>query len=90
VWTLPTLAAGKQLAGEQTDFVALLNDGLVGTVRLRRQFWVVNLKVKALEALAACDELGFADSYAYPSASAPLSRRAGTELGRPCVRWYCQ
>jgi hypothetical protein len=43
--------ARKQLAGEHADLAALLNDCLCRLIRLRCQFWLVNLKIKTLEAL---------------------------------------
>ena len=43
----------KQLAGKQADLAALLDDRVCGTVRLSSEFRLVNLKVEALQALAA-------------------------------------
>jgi hypothetical protein len=52
-------AARKQLSGKHADFVPLLHDCFIGSIRFRCKFRLVNLKVEAFDALAACDEFGF-------------------------------
>jgi hypothetical protein len=47
----------KHFAGEHANFTPLLDDRVYGTVRLSSEFWLVNLKVEAFQALAARNEL---------------------------------
>jgi hypothetical protein len=53
-------AARKKLTGEQTEFATLLDDRLCGIVCISSEFRLVNLQVKAFEALNACKEPRFA------------------------------
>jgi len=53
-------ATRKHLAGEHADLASLLNDRLCRSIRLGSQYRLVNLKVDALQALAASNEFRFA------------------------------
>lgn len=64
---------GEQFAGEQADFTPLLDDRVYRSVRLSREFWLVNLKVKALQALAACEKPRFAEFDGHRSSSVACS-----------------
>jgi len=59
----------KQLASKHADFVPLLHDCLIGSTQLRCEFRLVNLPVKPLDALAACNKLGLADSHNHRSSA---------------------
>jgi hypothetical protein len=75
----------KQLAGKHADFVPLLHDCLIGSIRLRCEFWLVNLPVKPFDTLATCNKLGFGDFHAFlvsPSRSCDLR----LEIPIPVVR----
>jgi hypothetical protein len=49
----------KKLSGKHADIVSLLDDCFCRSIRLSGKFWLVNLEVKAREALHARDKLGF-------------------------------
>jgi hypothetical protein len=49
-------ATRKHLPGEHADLSSLLDDRVYGTVRLNCEFWLVNLQVEPLEALAPCNK----------------------------------
>jgi hypothetical protein len=47
-------------SGKHSDLATLLKDRLCRSVRLYREFGLLNLKIQPFQALAARDELGFA------------------------------
>jgi len=59
--------------------VTLLHDGVVGSVRLRSRFRLVNLPVQTLEALDACHVSGFRNLHCLNCDSS----RQGTDNGCP-------
>jgi hypothetical protein len=65
--------AREKLTGKQTDLAPLLDNRACGIVWLSRKFWLVNLKIEALQALAACNELRFAELHAHWIASSYIT-----------------
>jgi hypothetical protein len=83
-------ATGKQFASEHVDFAPLLDDRFCRLIRFGREFRLMNLKVEALEALAARDKLRFAESDHHRSDSSCilsmyLSLLRGFSVGRKAV-----
>jgi hypothetical protein len=75
-------AARKPRLGEQSNFISLLQAGLLSLVSGIRQFWLIDLEIEPLQALDASDELRFREA----AVSILLSSRGRREF-KPLPDW---